>query len=120
MRFLLLSLALGLPALSWAQAPYSPKFARVATEAEAVWELCPKPEYPKSSQRNEETGTVTVRFTVAPTGHILNSTVVGSSGFRDLDRAAHGALSQCRFRPASIEGKPVQMTTHIQYVWSLD
>jgi protein TonB len=126
MRLPPLAILLLLPAFAAAQtasrtAPYSPKFARVAQAPEVLaWDLCPEPTYPKSSARNEETGTVTLRFTVAPTGRMIDSKLAGSSGFRDLDRAAFGALSRCRFRPASIDGVPVQMSMFVQYVWRLE
>ena len=126
MRPPFLHLLLLLPALASAQtasrpAPYSPKFARVAQAPEVLaWDLCPKPAYPRSSARNEESGTVTLRFTVAPTGRMIDSTLTGSSGFRELDRATYGALSRCRFRPASIDGVPVQMSMYVEYVWSLE
>jgi len=126
MRRPILAFLLLLPALAAAQTAsrslaYSPKFARAAQPPEVLaWDLCPKPVYPKSSARNEETGTVTLRFTVAPTGRMIDSRLAGSSGFRDLDRAAYGALSRCRFRPASIDGVPVQMTMYVQYVWRLE
>ena len=125
MRFLLLPVILLLSSSAWSQsaqpASYSPRFARIAEPADVLtWELCPKPAYPLASLRNEETGVVTLRMIVAPTGHVLGTSVAKSSGFRDLDKAANGALSRCRFRPASINGVPVQMTTYMQYVWSLE
>lgn len=127
MRSLLLHAALALPALGWAQAqaqthvPYAPKFARLSTDAEVLSsDLCPKPEYPRSSARNEEEGTVTLRFIVGADGHLLETRVARSSGFRALDAAAHGSLSKCRFRPASIDGAPVQTAMYVQYVWSLE
>ena len=115
-----------LPALAWAgapdsPAPYSPKFARITTAAELLsWDLCPRPAYPRASIRNEETGVVTLSFTVAANGRLLGTKVTRSSGFPHLDNAAYGALTHCRFRPASIDGQPVQSTVLVQYVWTLD
>ncbi|QNA89261.1 energy transducer TonB [Massilia sp. Dwa41.01b] len=121
MRSLLLSTALILPALASAEVPYFPRFARQALDAEVLsWELCPKPEYPRSSARNEEEGSVTLHFTVGADGRLLATRVASSSGYRALDAAAYSALSQCRFRPASIDGDPVQMTMYVQYIWSLE
>jgi protein TonB len=51
---------------------------------------------------------------------LLKQELARSSGFRDLDRAAQNALSQCHFRPTSIKGQPVQSSLDIQYVWTLD
>jgi protein TonB len=120
-RLAIVIAALLAPSFAAAAKPYAPKFARLERDAELLgFELCTKPEYPKSSLRNEETGVTTVRFTVAPTGRVIDATVVRSSGFRDLDKAAQGPLARCRFRPASIDGIPVQGTALIQYAWRLD
>eukprot|EP01030_Chromulinospumella_sphaerica_P011108 gene11108-10909_t len=53
---------------------------------------CAKPEYPKSSLRNEETGVTTVSFLIGVDGSVMESKVTKSSGFRDLDKAAQNAL----------------------------
>jgi len=125
MRTFLLSILL-LPALAWAAvpdplAPYSPKFARITQDATVLsWDLCPRPAYPRASVRNEETGVVTLSFTVAANGHLLGAAIANSSGFHNLDNAAYTALTRCRFRPASIDGKPVQTTVQVQYVWTLE
>lgn len=121
MRHFLSTSLLLLPALAWAAPPYTPKFARVAEQAEVLsWELCQRPSYPRASARNEETGVVTLRFTIAPSGHVVASAVARSSGFERLDNAAHAALARCRFKPASIDGAAVQSTFDVQYVWTLE
>jgi periplasmic protein TonB len=81
---------------------------------------CSRPEYPKSSLRNEETGTVTMSFLISVDGRVKESTITKGSGFRDLDRAAKAALEKCTFRPATIDGKPVEQWSPVQYVWQLD
>lgn len=121
MRFLLCLLALLAPAVALAGNGYSPRFAREEQPAQPLsFELCPKPAYPRSSLRNEEQGAVTYRFTIGANGRVLKQQIIRSSGFRDLDRAGQIALSQCYFRPASIEGRPVQSPMDMQYVWKLD
>jgi protein TonB len=113
-------LALLAPAVALAGNGYAPKFAREEQPGFILFDLCSKPQYPKSSLRNEEQGTVTLRFTVGANGRLLKQQLLRSSGFRDLDRAAQNALSLCSFRPASIKGQPVQSALDIQYVWRLD
>lgn len=121
MRHVVAIFALLAPALALAEKPYSPKFARQEQGARVLApELCPKPEYPKSSLRNEESGTVILLFTIAPTGRVSDTKLARSSGFRDLDRASIASLSHCRFRPASVNGTPVQGFAPMQYVWVLD
>lgn len=48
--------------------------------------------YPESSRRRGEEGDVTVRFTVAPEGHVLDVTIVTGSSHAALDAAALAML----------------------------
>jgi protein TonB len=81
---------------------------------------CPKPPYPMATRRNEETGTVTLKFLIGVDGQVLKSEVESTSGHARLDEAAKNALSQCRFKPGSIDGKPEQSWAKLQYVWKLE
>ncbi|MDB5766235.1 MAG: tonB3 [Collimonas fungivorans] len=81
---------------------------------------CDKPEYPRSSLRNEEEGMVTVKLTIGADGNVLDSAVEKSSGFKDLDRATVKAWGLCHFTPAMADGKAVQSSTRMQYVWKLE
>jgi periplasmic protein TonB len=100
---------------------FVPAFMRVETIPETMsFDMCKRPEYPKASRRNEETGIVTIHFVVTNRGEISSSGVYRSSGFRDLDRAALNSLNTCKFKPGSIDGEPVQMKTSLQYVWTLE
>ena len=81
---------------------------------------CEKPEYPRSSLRNEEEGTVTLAFLIGVDGNVVDSKVEKSSGFKDLDNAARRGLSLCKFKPATTDGKPEQSWKQMQYVWKLD
>lgn len=81
---------------------------------------CSKPEYPAKSLRNEETGTVTLQFLIGLDGRVVESRVEKSSGYRDLDNAARNALSLCKFKPGTTDGKPEQSWTKMQYVWKLE
>ena len=106
-------------------APTAPPAApapRGASRSEAVadFNTCARPEYPRSSQRNEETGTTTLQFLIGVDGRVMDSKLQKTSGFRDLDRAAQSALSKCRFKPAMVDGQPQQAWTAVQYVWTLE
>jgi protein TonB len=59
-------------------------------------------------------------FLIGADGRVLNASVTKSSGFRDLDKAAIAALSKCVFKPGTLDGKPVESSTAVQYVWKLD
>lgn len=92
----------------------------VRSAAVVDFNTCAKPEWPKASLRNEETGTVTLSFLIGADGRVADSKIVKSSGFRDLDRAAVNGIARCRFKPAMVDGKPEQTWQQMQYVWTLE
>lgn len=96
----------------------NPNPVRVAAVAD--FNTCAKPEWPKASLRNEETGTVTLSFLIGVDGRVADSKIVKSSGFRDLDKAAVSGISRCRFKPGMTDGKPEQAWMQMQYVWTLE
>lgn len=81
---------------------------------------CEKPAYPRASLVNEEKGTVSLAFLIAVDGKVLESKVEKSSGYKNLDKAAISALSQCKFLPANKGGKPEQGWAKIDYTWKLE
>jgi periplasmic protein TonB len=81
---------------------------------------CPKPEYPSSSRRNEEEGTVQLRFLIGTEGQVMESQVEKSSGFTRLDEAARIALSRCQFKPGTLNGKAEQSWASMKYTWRLE
>jgi protein TonB len=81
---------------------------------------CDQPKYPKAALMNEETGTVTMGFLIAPDGKVVESKVEKSSGSKSLDKAALSALSLCKFKPGSKDGKPDQLWAKVDFVWKLE
>ena len=81
---------------------------------------CEEPEYPSSSRRNGEEGTVVLRFLVNVDGRVIDSKIATSSGFSRLDRAARDTLSRCVFKPGTVDGKPEQAWANIRYNWQLN
>ena len=81
---------------------------------------CEKPEYPPAARRANETGTVLLNFLVDLNGKVLESKVERSSGSRRLDDAARAGLELCKFRPATIDGRPTRAWARIEYVWTLE
>ncbi|WP_338844506.1 energy transducer TonB [Massilia sp. W12] len=81
---------------------------------------CEKPAYPRASLMNEEKGTVLMGFLIAADGRVVESKIEKSSGFKGLDKAAISALSQCKFKPASKDGKPEQGWAKVEYTWKLE
>lgn len=80
---------------------------------------CDLPEYPSSSIRNGEEGTVALNFLVDVNGKVIDSKIETSSGFSKLDRAARDALAHCRFKPGTVDGKPEQQWFIFSYKWTL-
>ncbi|MFZ6713252.1 energy transducer TonB [Undibacterium sp. TC9W] len=81
---------------------------------------CEKPVYPASALRSGDAGTVTLAMLIGTDGRVLETRTEGSSGFRNLDKAASQALSLCRFTPGTIDGVAQQSWTKVQYVWKID
>ena len=96
----------------------NPNPVRVAAVAD--FSTCAKPEWPKASLRNEETGTVTLSFLIGEDGRVADSKILKSSGFRDLDKAAVNGISRCHFKPGMNDGKPEKAWMQMQYVWTLE
>lgn len=81
---------------------------------------CEPPKYPKAALMNEETGTVTLGFLIAVDGKVVESKVEKSSGSKSLDKAALNALSLCKFKPGTKDGKPDQLWARVDFVWKLE
>jgi protein TonB len=80
---------------------------------------CKQPEYPAASKRLEETGTTVLRFLIDTSGKVVESKVQTSSGFPRLDEAARAALSQCQFKPGTVDDKPEPSWASLRYTWQL-
>lgn len=78
---------------------------------------CPTPRYPDSSVA-KATGVVMLNFLVGIDGTIVASQVETSSGHATLDEAARAALSLCKFRPGTLNGRPEQSWHIMKYDWS--
>lgn len=81
---------------------------------------CESPKYPKAALMNEETGTVTMGFLISTDGKVVESKIEKSSGSKSLDKAALSALSLCKFKPGSKDGKPDQLWAKVDFVWKLE
>ena len=78
-----------------------------------------KAEYPKASLMNEEQGIVSMAFLVSADGKVLESKLEKTSGFKSLDKAALSAITACKFKPGSKDGKPDSTWTKVDYNWTL-
>jgi protein TonB len=82
--------------------------------------VCEKPSYPRRALENNEQGTVVLAFLIGIDGNVVDSRIEKSSGHKQLDQAAVAGLSLCKFRPGTVDGKPEESWTKIQYVWKLE
>jgi protein TonB len=78
-------------------------------------------DYPRSALRAGVQGSVSVRFTVAPSGRAVSCQVTRSSGHPDLDRTTCRVIEdRFRYRPAlGSAGEPVAETVRKTYDWLL-
>ena len=81
---------------------------------------CEKPSYPPAARRANETGIVRLTFLIDVDGRVLDSKVERTSGSRRLDEAARAGLSMCKFKPATLNGRPERTWGRIDYVWKLE
>jgi periplasmic protein TonB len=95
-----------------AQPPIQPKAPAVPGTSPKVDPRRPptKPDYPASSRRAGEAGTVVLDLYILPNGRVGDAKVQKSSGFPRLDEAAvKEAKRSWRFVPGTENGKPAAM-----------
>ncbi len=80
-----------------------------------------QPEYPPSSKRAGEEGTVTLSIYVNEEGKVTEAKVEKSSGFEKLDEAAvKEALRSWKFTPATSGGKPIGVWQNINVRFKIE
>jgi protein TonB len=77
-----------------------------------------QPQYPASEQRAGRTGTVVIRVTIGTDGRVRDAERVSATSDAFWAAAERQALSRWRFRPATVDGRPVEssrvMTIHFR------
>ena len=104
------------PAPEPVKAPHVPVRVGAVVDARA----CEKPAYPAAALRANETGVVQLNFLIDVDGRVLESKIARSSGSRRLDEAAREGLSLCKFRPATVDGKPERTWSRIEFEWRIE
>ncbi len=107
------------PADAPAAAPALAATDKVRTRPVVDFSTCEKPKYPEADLAAGHEGTVTLAFLVGADGTVTDSKITRSSGFRELDRQAREAIHQCRFKPMTENGTPVEAWVPVQYQWLL-
>jgi protein TonB len=78
------------------------------------------PVYPVEALRNRTEGWVLLEFTVTPNGNVVDVAVVDAEPKGIFDQAAADALSQWRFRPRIVNGRPVPQRSTVTMRFDVD
>lgn len=90
--------------------PDPPAPVRRAAEVDPRFASALQPQYPAAEQRAGRTGTVIIRVTIGPDGRVRAAERVSATSDLFWAAAERQALSRWRFRPATIDGRPVEST----------
>ena len=91
--------------------------AKVVSEPAAIGRIVPK--YPRSARRRGKEGAVTLEICVSDSGKVSDTTVVSSSGHRELDAAAVSAVRSAQFAPATEDGVKVEGRVRLTFEFRL-
>jgi protein TonB len=67
------------------------------------------PVYPENAKEAKIEGIVVVDTVIDTAGRVRQPKIKATSGNKDLDQAAIDAVSQWTFKPATLDGKPVEV-----------
>jgi protein TonB len=79
-----------------------------------------QPEYPASEQRSEREGNVTVRVVVGEDGRVKSVEKLSATSDAFFRATEQHALRHWRFKPATIDGKPVESRKTMNVRFQLD
>ncbi len=81
---------------------------------------CERPSYPLASKRMEEEGSVILNIFVGTDGNVFKINIDKSSGHKRLDEAAKNESMRWRFKPATLDGKPIEHSFTKTFNFKLD
>lgn len=81
------------------------RHAPVVQSEDLIIERLVKPEYPEDAKNRNIEGHVALVALVDTAGDVVSVDLMGSTGERQLEKAATEAVWQCRFRPYKIDGE---------------
>jgi TonB family protein len=100
--------------------PYDPdrvyRSAQVTERARVISK--PEPQYTEDARRNQVTGTVILRAVFSRSGDVTNIRAVNALPFGLTERAI-AAARLIRFRPATKDGRPVNVYMQLEYNFNL-
>lgn len=80
----------------------------------------PNPEYPLQARRNNWEGVTVLKIVIETDGLVREITVLQSSGYEILDRAAVKTVKRWRYRPALVNGVPVARQAQVRIKFVLE
>lgn len=96
----------------------TPPPVRVAAQFDPRFAGAMQPPYPVAEERAEREGSVSVRVTIAPTGRVTAVTRLSATSDAFWRVTERQALGSWRFRPATLDGRPVEgektLTVHFR------
>lgn len=122
-RIILTATTILMPLLGMQLAYSSPKFSMGAAEsstyneAEAI--TCPSPEIPAELHEQCFKSCCLARFIIKPDGK-SSVKLISSSGSSQVDDIALSTLQRWRFRPAMLNGEPVQSTRKVKVEFEVE
>lgn len=78
------------------------------------------PAYPDSAKDAKAEGKVVLDCVIDEKGHVTQTKVATSSGNQDLDKSARDTVGTWTFQPATLKGKPVEVSYTITINFALD
>lgn len=91
----------------------APDQSRIETAAALKSWIDVKKIYPEESRLAREEGVVLLELTLTDRGSVAETKVVRSSGYPALDAAAMKAGKKAKFKPATVNGRPVATTVRL-------
>ncbi|MFP5391102.1 MAG: energy transducer TonB [Gammaproteobacteria bacterium] len=89
-------------------------------ESRRLAPACSAPAFPVHWQEAGDSGTVMLEVLVAPSGKVLASRLVESSGISRVDRASLKASEACQFDPDASAATVTPNWSRVQYTWVLE
>jgi len=82
---------------------------------------CETPDYPARWQNDGESGNVVVAYLIGADGKVLETKLVESSGFANVDRASVRSGTRCKFQPGvAANGQAAASWAKVKYTWVVD
>ncbi|MGH6873002.1 MAG: TonB family protein [Rhizomicrobium sp.] len=106
-------------AIQW-RANIVPPGVFVGPTASVERHMCPDALYPTSAWTNGIEGRTLLKLFIKPDGSVENITVLKTSGSPDLDTASIACATPWKYKPATLNGVPVESPWVTRVSWGID